>query len=387
MRTRIPFIIPCATHPVLWADSLAGWLVTRYDDVAAALRNPKLSNTARNVLMRRKIKDPQLLAVIESQSNNVIFSDPPAQTRMRGLVNKAFTPKRVEAMAGRIQNLVDEFLNAVQDRGGMDVIADLAYPLPVVVIASMMGVPVEDRDSFKDWCDKLAVLVNAAGGLTEEQVRTALAAREEFTHYLRGLVKQRRGQRKDDLLSALVQAEEAGDHLSEAEMYSNAMLIIGAGHETTTNLIGNGLLALLRNPDQLQKLRDNPALLPNAVEEMLRYDSPVQLMARLALDDLVLHGEQIRKGQIVFLIFGAANRDPAVFSEPDRFDITRRDIKHLSFGAGIHFCLGASLARLEGQIALGSLIRHFPRLQLASKELHFRDNFPLHGVKALPVQF
>jgi pimeloyl-[acyl-carrier protein] synthase len=189
------------------------------------------------------------------------------------------------------------------------------------------------------------------------------------------------------MLSALVQAEEAGDHLSEAEMYSNAMLIIGAGHETTTNLIGNGLLALMRNPDQLQNLRDNPALLPNAVDEMLRYDSPVQLMPRLALDDLILHDEQIRKGQIVFLIFGAANRDPSIFSDPDRFDITRPDIKHLAFGAGIHFCLGASLARLEGQIALGSLIRRFPRLQLASKELHYRDNFTLHGVKALPVQF
>jgi cytochrome P450 len=373
--------------PVHWVEAMNGWLVTRYDDVAAALRNLKLSSTARKYLLQRKIADPEVLAMVELRAPQMLFSDPPAHTRMRGLVSKAFTPRAVEAMAGRLQKMVDAVLDAVQPKGGMDIIRDLAYPLPVTVIAEMLGVPPEDRPRFKGWSDALTVLVNSVGDVSPEQYRTAAQARGEFINYLRGIVAQRRAAPRDDLLTALVQAEDAGDRLSEDELYANSLLLMSAGHETTTNLIGNGVLALLRHPDQLQKLRDNPTLLPGAVEELLRYDSPVQLTARIALEDVEVGGTRVQKGQFTWLILGAANRDPGHFPDPDRLDVTRKDVKHLSFGAGIHFCLGAPLARLEGQIALGTLIRRFPNLRLAKQELHYHDNFTLHGLTSLAVEF
>jgi cytochrome P450 len=285
-----------ASDPVHWDAGMEGWLVTRYDDVAAGLRNPKLSATARNVILRRQISDPQTLARVEVGSQNMLFSDPPAHTRMRGLVNKAFTPRTVEAMTQRIQLMVDQLLDAAQARGSMDVIGDLAAPLPVGVIGAMLGFPDQDHGRLKGWSDAMAIFGNTAGVLQPELVQAGLKARAELVDYMRGILAQRRAKPEDDLLTALMLAQEAGDRLSEGEVYSNAIVLMFAGHETTTNLIGLGMLNLLQNPGQLAKLRGNPALLPDAVEELLRYDSPVQLVLRIALEDLNIGTTAIKKG-------------------------------------------------------------------------------------------
>jgi cytochrome P450 len=307
---------------------------------------------------------------------------------MRGLVNKAFTPRAVDAMEGRIQGLIDGLLDAVRDRGTMDVIADFAYPLPVMVIATMLGVPPEDRAHFKKWSDEISILFGGdASSLPADEARRAVASRLELVDYFRGIVARRRQQPADDLLSALVRAEEDGGHLTEDEVYSNAVLLLIAGNETTTNLIGNGLLALLRHPDQMRQVWQDESLVPAAVEEMLRYDGPVQMTTRVARVDLEIQGTKISKGDWVFLVIGAANRDPAQFPEPDRFDVRRADNKHVAFGAGPHFCLGAPLARLEGQLALRALRRRFPNLRLSGPNPEYRNNFNLRGLKALPVAF
>ena len=376
-----------ATQPVYWAEGIDGWLVTRYDDVSAALRNPKFSATGRNELMRRKITDPQMLAPVLEGSQNMLFTDPPAHTRMRSLVSKAFTPGAVEAMADRIRELVDEFLTAAQRRGRMEVIADLAYPLPVTVICDMLGLPAQDRAQFKSWSNAIAAFVNTAGDMTPEVVRAGVQARLEFVKYLRGIVAQRRQQPRDDLITALMQAHEGADRLSELELYSNGVLLLIAGNETTTNLIGTAILNLLQNPDQLNLLRSDARLLGNAVEELLRFDSPVQLITRIALEDVTLGGTLIHKGQILWLVLGAANHDSEHYADPDRVDIRRENINHLAFGAGMHFCLGAPLARLETQIAIDGIVRRFPNLRLPKQELRYLDNYTLRGLQSLQVEF
>jgi cytochrome P450 len=374
-----------STQPVYFVESMGGWLLTRYDDVAAAFRHPKLSSAGRNEMLKRKVSDPAMRAALQSEA--MVFTDPPAHTRMRTLINKAFTPRAVDQMADRIRRAVDDFLTSAEPRGSLDVIHDLAFPLPMLVISEMLGVPHEDRTQVKHWCDGMAQLVNAVGGLSEDQVRAGVATRREFVEYFRGLVNARRKQPRQDLLTALMQAEEAGDRLSEAELFSNCLMLIFAGHETTTNLIGNATLALLQHPQQLQALRSNPALMANAIEESLRYESPAQATMRTAIEDVPLGGKTIGKGQPVWLLVGAANRDPAQFPNPDRFDITRKEIKHLAFGAGIHFCLGAPLARLEGQIALAAMLKRFANLRLGTDKFDYLDNFTFRGVKALPVKF
>ena len=269
----------------------------------------------------------------------------------------------------------------------MDVIEQLAYPLPVMVIAEMLGVPVEDRARFRKWSDETAAVASGnLAALPEEELRRGFAARKELTDYFRGKVAEQRDKRNDNLLSALVQAEEEGGRLTENELYSTLVLLLVAGNETTTNLIGNGLHALLRHPDQLRRVADDRTLIPSAVEEMLRYDSPVQLTTRAANTDLDLSRTRIKQGDFVYLFIGAANRDPAQFDHPDRFDVSRPDNKHLAFGAGHHFCLGAPLARLEAQVAIRTLLRRYPRLRLSDDDLQYRNNFNLRGLKALPTK-
>ncbi|MCH9018685.1 MAG: cytochrome P450, partial [Chloroflexi bacterium] len=304
----------------------------------------------------------------------------------RSLANKAFTPGVLEGMRSQIQNTVDRLLDDVQEQGGMEVISELAYPLPAMVISEILGVADGDMDRFKKWSNDLAAFL---GNIREarENVGPAQQSVAELTEFLREIVAQRRKEPKDDLLSALVTAEDQGDSFSEDELYSMCVLLIFAGHETTTNLIGNGILALLRHPAQLEKLRGQPSLIESAVEEILRYDGPVQTTSRTALEDLRIGDKQIAKGDRISLTLGAANRDPAQFKDPDRFDIERSEGRHMGFGFGIHFCLGAALARMEGQAAINSVLRRMPELRLVEQESEWRNNPVLRGLKALPVTF
>jgi cytochrome P450 len=375
------------THPVFRAGELDAWIVTSYEAVNGALRNPQLSSD-RFPRLRQRLASKGLDSLAEDRVRSMIHMDPPDHTRLRGLVNKAFTPKTVEAMAGHIQEIVNSLLDAVKRDGRMDLIEDFAYPLPVTVIAEMLGVPVEDRARFKHWSDEVSVVLGGdVAALSETSLRRATTAREELADYFKDIVRQRRKNPGADLISALTQAEEEGGKLSEDELYSTVVLLLVAGNETTTNLIGNGMLALLRHTEEMRKVWDSPSRVPAAVEEMLRFDSPVQLTTRMAKTDLEMLGTKIPKGDWLYLVVGAANRDPTQFPEPDRFDVTRVENKHLAFGAGNHFCLGAPLARLEAQIAVRALREHFPKLQIDEEPIEYRNNFNLRGLKSLPVVF
>src|SRR5262245_30508025 len=372
--------------PVHWEENNGGWVLTRYADIVSVLRSPHASAERTEMIARRLPAEFQEL--FTSRKDSMLNADQPRHTRLRGLVNKAFTPGTVAALAPFIQRFVDDVIDTVGPRGRMDVIRDLAYPLPATVIAEMLGVPHADRDRFKQWSDDTTALAgNLPGNLPEDVMRRAVEGMRELRAYFAGIVARRRVEPRDDLLSGLVKAQQEGDRLNEAELLANAVLLLNAGHETTTNLIGNGTLALLRHPDQLRRLREDPALIPTAVEELLRYDSPVQFTNRVLKADLTLGGKQLRAGQAVLLVLGAANRDPAVFPDPDRLDVGRADNKHRSFGLGSHFCLGAPLARLEGRIVFETLLRRLPGLRLAGPAPVYRQNFNLRGLEALEVAF
>jgi cytochrome P450 len=373
-----------ARAPVLWVGEFGGWVVSRYADVATVFRSPHASSDRTGVA--RRTLAPEFAELFTKRSHSMLNNDPPRHTRLRLLVNKAFTPKTVEALAPFIQRFVDDVLDAAAARGRMDVIRELAYPLPATVIAEMLGVPAQDRDHFKQLSDDTSAAVGSIlTNIPPDVLRRSMAAMDELLEYIRGVVAQRRAEPRDDLLTALVRAQEAGDRLSEEELLANAVLLLNAGHETTTNLIGNGTLALLRHPDQAQRLRDDPSLVPSAVEELLRYDSPVQFTSRLLTADLELGGKRLRAGQMVLLLLGSANRDPEQFADPDRLDIGRPDNKHLAFGLGPHFCLGAPLARLEGRIVFETLLRRLPNLRLDGRPPERRPNFNLRGLQSLEV--
>jgi cytochrome P450 len=374
--------------PIHWDASDSRWVLTRYSDVVSMFRNPAASADRASALTA--LAPPSVRPLLAFRGNSMLNSDAPKHTRLRLLVSKAFTARAVEAMTNKIQQLVDGFLDSVQSRGHMDVVAELAYPLPVTVIAEMLGVPSADRERFKHWSDDFALIAGGAGSVGEftmDEYHRITQAYQDLTAYLALVVAERRVNPRDDLLSALARAEEAGDRLSEGELYANATLLLVAGNETTTNLIGNGVLALLRNPDQLARLRASPALVASAVEELLRYDSPVQFTTRLLKEDIAMGGKTLRTGQLVLLLIGAANRDPSQFADPDRLDITRTDNKHLAFGLGSHFCLGAQLARLEARVVLESLLRRMPGLRLEGDMPAYRSHFNLRGLKSLPVSF
>jgi cytochrome P450 len=306
---------------------------------------------------------------------------------LRALVNKAFTPRVIEAMRPHIQDIVDGLLDRVQQQGAMDVIADLAYPLPVTVICEMLGVPATEHEAIRRWSADLVRSLDAIGPFADADVQErGVQARRALGEYFRVLMSERRRDPRPDLLTGLIAAEDAGDRLTEGELLAMCVLLFVAGHETTVNLIGNGVLALLHHRDQLRRLRDEPALIPAAVEEFLRYDSPVQRTARIPVDDVEIEGHKIPHGTMVVAAIGAANRDPAHFSDPDRLDIARTENRHVAFGFGIHFCLGAPLARLEAQIAIGTLVSRAPKLQLATQAApEWRESLTLRGLKALPI--
>jgi cytochrome P450 len=371
--------------PVHWDPAEARWVLTRYADVAAVLRIPAASSD--RAAAAAALAPPSVRPLLAFRANSMINADAPKHTRLRLLVSKAFTARAVEAMAAKVRRLVDELLDAVQAQGRMDVIADLAYPLPVTVIAEMLGVPPEDRAQFKRWSDDLALVVGSAGDLARDDYHRIGQAFRDLTAYFARVVAERRARPRDDLLSALAQAEEAGDRLSGDELYANAALLLVAGNETTTNLIGNGTLALLRHPDQLARLAADPSRVPAGVEELLRYDSPVQFTSRILKEEVTVGGQALGPGQAVLLLLGAANRDPDQFADPDRLDVGRADNKHLAFGLGSHFCLGAQLARLEARVAFEAVLRRMPGLRLEGPGPEYRPHFNLRGLKALPVAF
>jgi cytochrome P450 len=362
---------------------LGFWVLTRYEDVVAALRDPRLAKEAIPAFVAARFGLP-----VAGPGLSMLDRDPPDHTRLRGLVSKAFTPRVVDVLRPHIQQIVDGLLDRVENQGGMDLVEDFAYPLPVTVICEMLGVPVEDRERFKIWGLDIARGLDAIWLPPDSDVaKRSLAARHELADYFRHLIARRRAQPRADMLSGLIAAEEAGDKLNEEDLLATCILLLVAGHETTVNLIGNGMLALLRHPGQLHRLQEDPGLMVTAVEELLRYDGPVQRTARIPSEDVTIGGLLIPKGELVMPFIGAADRDPAQFRDPERLDITRTDNRHIAFGWGIHFCLGAPLARIEGQIAIGTIVRRLPNLRLATEAPAFRQSLTLRGLSTLPVTF
>jgi len=372
------------TEPV-YLSPMGLWILTAYDECVTSLRDPRFGRDGFEAILAAQYGE-------ESEAGrlprSMLFRDPPDHTRLRSLVNRAFTPRVIEGMRGQIQGVVSRLLDRVQAKGRMDVIADLAYPLPVTVICDMLGVPVDDHERIKDWSSDIIRSLDAIGIPSDPSiVERGRVGRRGIADYFRALLPERRRHPRADLLSSLIAAEERGDRLTEGELLATCVLLFIAGHETTVNLIGNGLLSLLRHPDQLERLRQEPALIGSAVEELLRFDSPVQRTARITNAEVELRGKTIPKGAFVVTAIGAANRDPAHFPDPDRLDVARPDNRHIAFGFGIHFCLGAPLARVEGQLALGALLERMPHLRLADAELQWRESSTLRGLKALPVEF
>jgi cytochrome P450 len=330
----------------------------------------------------RASQAPDLAA--EALSSVLLFMDAPDHTRVRGLISKGFTPRSIERLRPRIAELTEELLAPIREAGALDVISDFAYPLPVTVICELLGVPAGDRDLFRSLTRDMAAVIDLDA--TAEEYGRAAGAALTFTAYLVPLFEHRRRDPEDDLISALVAVEEAGDHLGADELLATVMLLLVAGHETTMNLIGNGLLALLRHPDQLELLRTHPELMSAAVEELLRYDTPVRRVPRIARCDTLLDGQRVAAGEQVVAMLHDANHDPAVFPSPDALDITRDARRHVAFGAGAHYCLGAPLARAEAQVALAALI-DLPDLQLVTDEQRWRPIETLHALESLSVAF
>jgi len=374
--------------PVYWDEELNSWVQTRYSDIMAVLRDVRFSaerfpsDTSWIPEELQASLGPAIIAV----TRQMLFLDPPDHTRLRGLVSKAFTPRRIEAMRPRIQAIVDELLDKVRGQRQMEVIEEFSYPLPAIVIAEMLGVPPEDREQFFKWTHDFGSLLDGSN-MEMQEVIGALYGVSEFLNYFRRIIAQRRTERRDDLLQAMIDAEERGDRLSEQELLGNCVLLLAAGHGTTTHLIGNGLLTLLRHPEQMQDLREHPEIIGSAVEELLRCESPVQATSRKAKENVMIGGKSIMAGQDTILCLGAANRDPEQFAEPDRLDLRRQENRHLAFAYGIHFCLGAPLARVEAEIAFNTLMRRLRSPRLAIEEPVWASGLVFRGLAGLPIEF
>jgi cytochrome P450 len=378
-----------ALRPVHRSRALDCWLLTCHADIVSCLRDARFSSVGRAASVLDRIDEPcakeRLKPLYDHFSVGLIHSDPPAHTRIRSLINKAFTPRRVDELRPRLQELVDELVDRVENLGGMDVIADLAFPLPVTVISEALGLPIDDRARFKLWCDTINGILAA-----RHTLQSALVTQESvlaLRAFVSDLIAIRRREPQDDLLSHLIQAQTEGDHLSEVELIQTTATMLIAAHETTTNLIANGILALLENPSELERLRCDHNLFDIAIEEFLRYESPLNHFTRITTEDVELRGEHIRTGDLVTFSILAANRDPGQFDHPNQLDVGRKNNRHIAFGFGPHFCLGASLARLEGRIAIETLLRRFPNLRLATSEIEWRHDRVLRATKALPVLF
>ncbi len=373
-------------------NDLGFWVVARHADCLAVLRDRRASSDSLNIgagQLPNGIRtpadhdDPVAVAMLEMRP--FLFRDPPDHTRLRGLVSKAFTPKVVESLRTRTQEVVDELLDAAVEAGEVDLLEEFAYPLPVRIICDLLGVPLADQDRFKVWSTALARGLDPDFLLTEEVIDARAEGVMQFSQYFFELLAERRRNPGEDLLSRLVEAEDGGTVLSEAEMLSTCILLLVAGHETTVNLISGGALALLQHPDQFERFRTDPEVTRSGVEEMLRYVSPVQLTGRALTEDCEFGGVELAAGEFAMLLLASANRDPDQFEEPDRFDITRTPNNHLGFGFGVHHCLGAPLARMEAQVALTSLVKRAPDLALTVDRVEYKTNVVLRGMESLPV--
>ena len=371
--------------PVHWDPFLHTWVVTSYVDVVtvlqhfSAVRTPTPDQLTALGLSR-------LVPLAEVLVRQMLFLDAPAHGRIRNLASKAFTPRRVETLRPHIQEIADSLIDAVLDKGYMDVIADVGDPLPAIVTAEMLGLPTSDWQQLTAWSTDFA---ETLGNLQHnpDHAPRILQSLEQMCSYFRNAVHDHRRYPRDDLISAFLNAEMDGDCLTEEEVVANSIMLMTGGQETTTNLIGNGILSLLRHPDQLEQLRADPSLIPSAIEELLRYESPIQYTSRLAPDDVQIGGKTICKGQAVITVMGAANRDPERFRDPDQLDICRQDNRHLAFAWGSHFCFGAPLARLEGQIAFETILRRMPNLTLKPEPANWRENLGFRGLTSLPITF
>lgn len=364
------------------------WLVTSFPDVSDGLRDPRLSNARANAFFAALPPEArgEFAELHATLSRWLLFYDPPRHTRLRKLLGKAFSQSSIESLRARIERVVSDLLQPGLSRGSMDLITEFAFLVPIQVIVEMLGVPASRRDDFIVWSGDIGQLTGGAAPTLEVCRRTQQSVRS-MIEFLRGQVAERRKRPTDDILSMLVNAEEDGDALTEDELYAQCVMLLFAGHETTRNLIGNGIHALLQHPEQLAKLRQDPTLIRPAVEEMLRFDSPVQMISRVITTDFEWKGHALKQGQFAMLFIAGANRDPAYFPRPDEFDITRRDNKHIAFAFGPHVCLGAGLARLEGQIAIGMLLQRAPNLRMTGPQPEYVTNLVLRGLKQLNVTF
>lgn len=371
--------------PVHWHEAFGAWVLSGYRDVMSAFTNPGLSSQ-RAQLMSSPAADDGLSGFFSLLACRMDFQDPPAHGHVRGLVSKAFTPKVVEQLTTPIQSVVDDLIDQAADTGSMNVMADLAVPLPTTVITQLLGGHVADRDRLKHLCDSfVGFFKTVPSDTTVADYQRSFGASEQLRRYFRAVVADPPTQAWGHLLTDLATVQVGGGVLTEDEWAANAILLLHAGNETTTNLIGNGLLALLRQPRQLHRLQEQPELIDTAIEELLRYDSPIQFTYRVAVEDLEIRGTTIRRGRLVHLLLASANRDPDYFDQPDSLDIGRRPNRHLAFGYGPHFCLGAPLTRLEAKLALGTLVRRFPKMRLAGQAPEFQENYVLRGLTSLHI--
>jgi cytochrome P450 len=387
-RDPYPAYARLRAHRTLhFSEAWNGWLLVRYRDVAAGFRDPRLS--ASRASAYGALLPPPLRAKLDPLLRNIsswaLLMDPPSHTRLRGLLNKAFTPRLAESLRPRIEQLTVELLDGLAGRGEVDLMAELANPLPIIVIGELLGLPAADRPRLKEWSDALAHFLGSVR-LEPAIIEAALRAIVEMEAYFRAALDQRRSKPTDDLLTSLLAAEEEGRILNEQELLATCSLILFGGHETTAYLIGNGIKLLYEHPEQLAAVRSEPQCAASAVEEVLRFESPVQRMGRLALDDMELGGQAIRKGDRIWLVMAAANRDGEYYPSPDRFDVRRGDNRHLGFGLGAHYCIGASLGRLEAQLALSGLAQRYPELRLVEREPEWLDNLTIRGLTRLPVE-
>jgi pimeloyl-[acyl-carrier protein] synthase len=371
--------------PVHWDPYLHAWVVTRYADVITVLHHFSANRTP-SPEQFAAMGLGELGPLARVMVKQMLFMDAPDHSRLRGLASTAFTPARVEGLRSHIKEILNNLLRPLLRAGRMDVIADLAAPLPAIVTAEMMGLPISDANQLKNWSADFAEVLGNFQHNPDRASRT-LKCVEEMTSYFREAIQQMRAEPREGLINALLTAELDGDRLTEEEIVANCIVTMVGGQETTTNLIGNGLLTLLRHPDQLERLRNDLSLIPSAVEELLRYESPSQHTARICREDTALGGQLIRKGQAVIAVMGAGNRDPERFPDPDKLDLGRTDNRHLAFGWASHFCFGAPLARIEGQLVFEAIARRTANLAIAPDPIVWRDNLGLRGLTSLQVTF